>query len=150
MKKLLVFVLLFSFAKGYGQCSEDRYSTAVIYYQKQGAGWELGLWPVQKTFGIFAGMNFQKSSNAKKAVEGINGSNLSSFHSQVYAKIQARINNRIALTGTSGIQDGEKLFFASGVRLHLPLNQSGKIALFGEPQYGSNGFFVFAGIASRF
>ncbi|MFZ9661802.1 MAG: hypothetical protein ACO29O_07985 [Chitinophagaceae bacterium] len=149
MKKLIFFLLLLSFTKGYSQCYEDRYSTAVVYYQRQGAGWELGLWPVQKTFGLFAGMNFQKSSKSGFTAE--TGENAhSSFHSQVYGKLQARINQRIALTGTGGLQDGEKLFFATGLRMHLPLSQSGKIAVFGEPQYGSNGFFVFAGIASRF
>lgn len=150
MKKFLLLVLLFSFVKGYSQCSEDRYSTAVIYYQKQGAGWELGLWPVQKTFGIFAGMNVQKFSHFSGTKDNPNLASQSAFHSQVYAKLQARINGRIALTGTSGIQDGEKIFFASGIRMHIPLSQSGKIALFGEPQYGTNGFYVFAGIASRF
>lgn len=150
MKNLILLLLLLPCIKVFSQCSEDRYSTAVIYYQKQGAGWELGLWPVQKTFGFFAGMNISKAP--KLGNNAIDNPLVSpkTFNSQIYAKLQAKINERIALTATSGLQDGDRIFFATGLRGHIPLSQTGKIAIFGEPQYGSNGFFVFAGVATKF
>ena len=138
-------LLIFSSQISSAQSCEDPRTPAIIaYLQYKGAGWELGWWPEGSPLGLFGGMSVQKQiiqdpeKNSSKEM----------LATQVYAKLQLRLYERIALTGTGGLVNGQDFYYAGGIRFNYPLNE--KTAVIGEPQIGNMGVNLLLGVGWKF
>lgn len=104
----------------------------------------MGWWPGGSPLGFFGGMSF-----LKQYLEMSGKDSSSDFvGTQVYGKIQLRLYERVALTTTAGMVNGQEFYYAAGLRFNFPLNM--KTAIIGEPQIGNRGFNLQVGIAKRF
>jgi hypothetical protein len=104
----------------------------------------MGWWPGGSPLGIFGGMSVFKQrieTSVKDSITEI-------IATQVYGKIQLRLYDRVALTTSAGLVNGQEFFYAAGLRFNVPLNQ--KTTVIGEPQVGNRGFNLMVGIARRF
>jgi hypothetical protein len=145
--KALLAVLLFTFISqiSVGQsCEEPRTPAIVAYLQYKGAGWEMGWWPGDSRLGFFGGMSFFKQRIEASGKD----SSTEIIATQVYGKIQLRLYERVALTTTAGMVNGQEFYYAAGLRFNFQINN--KTAIIGEPQIGNRGFNLLVGVAKRF
>lgn len=138
---LLIFSSQISSAQS---CEDPRTPAIVAYLQYTGAGWELGWWPEGSPLGVFGGMNIQKQFIQDPGKETFK----EMFGTQVYTKLQLRLFERVALTGTAGLLNGQDFFYAGGIRFNYPLNET--TAIIGEPQLGNMGFNLQLGVGWKF
>jgi hypothetical protein len=140
----LIFSIFISHSAWAQSCGVARTPAIVAYLQYKGAGWEMGWWPGDSRLGLFGGMSVSKQrieSSGKDSTTEIIGT-------QVYGKLQFRLYDRVALTTTAGLVNGQEFFYTTGLRFNFQVNN--KTAIIGEPQVGNRGFNLLVGVAKRF
>jgi hypothetical protein len=153
--KNLVWVLLLAGLQShaYGQCPDRPFQAVTLYYQaNQGGGIEAGLWPVETSrLGGFLGLGLIKVPGyAPAATKGAvpAGANKDLLFN-TYIKGQFRISRYLNVTATAGLLDFEKAYYQAGLRGTIPFNDHSLSAIVIEPQYGSLGFVVQAGVGFK-
>ena len=155
MKSLVGFLLLAGLQlHAYAQCPDRPFQAVTLYYQaNQGGGVEAGLWPVETSrFGGFLGFGLIKprtmTGNTIKAADaGTTPANELVFNT--YIKGQFRISRYLNITATGGLLDFQTAYYQAGLRGTIPFNDHSMNAIIIEPQYGSMGFVVQAGVGFK-
>lgn len=152
MKNLLtIFTLVFLSQVSRSQsfddyCTVDRFKAMIAYYQPNGAGIEIGLWPQDKKVGVFLGAAIlsKKIMVAKSAITP--PEETKTVEMRVYVKPVLRINRFVYLTATAGLKGTDKGYLMAGMRLSVPVNTGSRFTFILEPQYGTDQFTVQAGV----
>jgi|GEM_PF-6656542 len=154
--KSLIGVLLLAGLQSHvhAQCPDRPFQAVTLYYQaNQGAGIEAGLWPVETSrFGGFLGLGLIRPRTITGSTVKVTDANKTPSNDLVfstYLKGQFRLSRFLNITATGGLLDFQTAFYQVGLRGTIPFNDHSMSAIVIEPQFGSMGFVVQAGVGIK-
>ena len=138
-------------------CTVPKFEHIYIFAQPNGAGIEFGTWPQEDNFGFIVGntVTYQKGSDVNKTTTSVKSDPY--IIDDVHFKTVFRLNRFFYLVGTtgfaavmSGYKTGDRLvtpYVAGGLRISMPFGEGKNWSFVVEPQYGTRGPNILAGMA---
>jgi hypothetical protein len=145
MKKsifILMFVLFGYSIKSQICMDRNNFMAVTGYVQFASVGLEMGLWPVDKPFGIFLGGAYiENRSHYNKLLDD------DQYGIDAYIKPTYRLNRNIYITTTVGVVQFSKFYASFGTRFVIPVDDGHRFAFILEPQYGTRGINTQCGVS---
>lgn len=129
-------------------CTQPKFRAMYLYGMGHGGGLEIGVWPQEDKLGYFGGVAYQE---VRSGVKG----DTTTVTMLVYGKALYRLNRFVYLTGTGGVAnvvngDAFRVYAMAGIRFSVPIGRGNVAAVIAEPQYGTLGFRMTAGVGIAF
>lgn len=144
MKTILTAIALMAVTTATAQyCELNNFMHAAAHYNTDlGASVEIGLWPGEdQPWGVLIGVGMKVQNAEEIKATGLQ------YRGNAYGKVQYRLNRFFQPTVTLGTLDITEMYAAAGMRISVPIGRGQRATMVLEPQYGTRGISLSAGMA---